>query len=105
MLVTRARTGRALLPILSLTLCVAVLAQDAAAEEAAPAGSVESGSAPATAIQPEDEGPNRGKIALSVGSDFTNATSSAASCRSATASSGSPTAASRSPSPRTSAMA
>lgn len=72
MFVTRARTRRAPLPILAFTACVAVLARAAAAEETMPAGSVESGSAPATAIQP-DEGPNGGKVALSVGSDFTNA--------------------------------
>ena len=71
MFATHPRARGALCRSLAVTLCLVAAPLAAWGEEPAPAGSVESGSTPATTIEPPAT--NSGKIALSVGSDFTTA--------------------------------
>ena len=71
MFATHTRARGALAKSLVLTLCLAATPFAAWGEEAAPAGEVESGSTPATTAEPPAT--NNGKVALSVGSDFTTA--------------------------------
>ena len=71
MFATHPRARGALCRSLAVTLCLVAAPLTAWSEEPAPAGSVESGSDPAMTAEPPP--PNSGKIALSVGSDFTNA--------------------------------
>jgi hypothetical protein len=71
MLATFSRTSGARCRTLVFTLCLAIAPAVATAEEPAPAGEVEPGSTPATTTEPS--GPNAGKVAFSVASDFTTA--------------------------------
>lgn len=71
MFATHPRARGALCRSLAVTLCLVAAPLAAFGEEPAPAGTVEAGSAPATTAEPP--APNSGKIALSVGSDFTTA--------------------------------
>ena len=71
MLSTHSRARGALCRSLAATLCLVAAPLVAWGAEPAPAGSVETGSDPATIAEPPAT--NNGKVALSVGSDFTTA--------------------------------
>jgi len=68
---THSRARGALCRSLAATLCLVAAPLAAWGAEPAPAGSVEAGSDPATTAEPPPT--NAGKVALSVGSDFTTA--------------------------------
>lgn len=71
MLSTHSRARGALCRSLAATLCLVTAPVAAWGVEPAPAGSVETGSDPGTTAEPPAT--NNGKVALSVGSDFTTA--------------------------------
>lgn len=71
MFATHPRARGALYRSLAVTLCLVAAPLAASAAEPAPAGSVESGSDPATTAEPPAT--NNGKVTLAAGMDFTNA--------------------------------
>jgi len=71
MFATHLRARGALCRSLTVTLCLVAAPLTAFGENAAPAGTVEAGSDPGAVAEPAPT--NNGKVAFSIGSDFTNA--------------------------------